>query len=236
MPFLPVHSDQIIRHIAAPYLTWGAILICVAAHLALWGQPAFETARILYQFGFVAGALFGDLPQEALPFALPQTGTLVTYAFLHGSNGHLIGNMVVLFVFGGAVEDRFRHAGFAMLYLGAAVAGALAEGLAAPDSGRVLIGASGAVAGVMGAYIVLFPRARITILLPIFLSVRMRAWVIIGAWLLYDILMLVWGEGSVAWLAHLAGFAVGVLGALMVRGKDPPGPTGIWPADRAGRR
>lgn len=217
MPFLPVHSDQTIRHIAAPYLTWGTILVCVAAHVAMLGQPVYETARILYRFGFIAGSLFGSLPQEALPFAVPQTGTLVTYAFMHGSNGHLIGNMVVLFVFGGVVEDRFGHARFAALYLGAAIVGALAEGLADPDSGRVLIGASGAVAGVLGAYILLFPKARITLLLPIFLPLRLPAWAIIGAWLLYDIAMLAWGEGTVAWLAHVAGFAAGAAAALWLR-------------------
>lgn len=220
MPFLPVHSEQMIRHIAAPYLTWGTILVCVAAHVAILGQPAYDTARILYQFGFIAGALFGNLPQETLPFGIPQTGTLVSYAFLHGSNGHLIGNMVVLFVFGGVIEDRFGHVRFGALYLGAAIVGALAEAAAAPDAARVLIGASGAVAGVMGAYIVLFPKARITLLLPIFLPLRLPAWVIIGFWLLYDLAMLVWGDGNVAWLAHLAGFSVGAVAAVWLRASD----------------
>lgn len=226
MPFLPVHSDQEIRHIAAPYLTWGAILVCVAAHVALLGQSDYATARILHRFGFIAGTLFGDLPQAPLPLGLPDTATLVTYAFLHGSNGHLIGNMVVLFVFGGAVEDRLRHGGFALLYLGAAIVGALAEGLAAPEASRVLIGASGAVAGVLGAFLVLFPRARIALLLPIFIPVRLPAWAIIGAWLLYDAAMLWRGEGNVAWLAHLAGFALGAAVAGGVRLGRARGATG----------
>ena len=81
MPFLPVHSDQEISHIAAPYLTWGAILVCVAAHVAISTAPAREAAGILHQFGFIAGTLFGNLPQQALPFALPETATLLTYAF-----------------------------------------------------------------------------------------------------------------------------------------------------------
>jgi membrane associated rhomboid family serine protease len=215
MPFLPVHSDQEISHIAAPYLTWGAILVCVAAHVAISTAPTREAAGIMHQFGFIAGTLFGNLPQQALPFALPETATLLTYAFLHGSNAHLIGNMVVLFVFGGAVEDRFRHAGFAFVYFGAAIVGALAEGMAAPGSSRVLIGASGAVAGVLGAYIVLFPKAEIAVLLPIFLSVRVPAWGLIGAWFAYDVAMLFYGEGNVAWLAHIGGFSV-VLGAALV--------------------
>jgi len=218
MPFLPFHSDQTIHNIAAPYLTWGAILVCVAAHVALLGQPPIEKVELFHRFGFIADALFGNQPQELLPFAIPPTGTLVTYAFLHASNGHLIGNMVVLFVFGGTVEDRFGHVRFAALYLGAAILGALAEGVVAPPgSGRVLIGASGAVAGVLGAYIVLFPKARITILLPIFIPLGVRAWFIIGAWLLYDIAMLAFGEGNVAWFAHVAGFAVGAAAALALR-------------------
>ena len=145
----------------------------------------------------------------------------MTYAFLHGSNAHLIGNMVVLFVFASVVEDRFGHWGFAALYIGSAIVAALAEGLWAPTTTNVLIGASGAVAGVLGAYIVLFPRAKIAILLPIFISVAVRAWFVIGAWLLYDIVMLYYGEGSVAWLAHLAGFAVGVGAAAALRAIAP---------------
>ena len=217
MPLLPVHSDQMIRHIAAPYLNWGAILICVAAHVAVFEQGAYEQAFTLHQFGFIAGAFFGAAPQPPLPFDLPQVTTLVSYAFLHGSNAHLIGNMVVLFVFASVVEDRFGHWRFAGLYAAAAIIAALAEGLASPETTNVLIGASGAVAGVLGAYIVLFPKAKITILLPIFLSVGVRAWIVIGAWLVYDLVMLYYGEGKVAWLAHIAGFVVGVIAALLLR-------------------
>ena len=217
MPFLPVHSDQPLRDIAAPYLTWGAILVCVSAHVAVAGLPFHDRAGVLQAFGFMPSALFGNSFQPALPFGLPGWLTLVTYAFVHGSNAHLIGNMVVLFVFGSAVEDRLGHRLFAVTYGAAAVVGALAEWLAGLQASQVIVGASGAISAVLGAYIVFFPRAKIGLLLPIFVSVAVRAWAVIGGWFLFDLVMLFVGEGNVAWRAHVAGFGVGVALALAFR-------------------
>jgi membrane associated rhomboid family serine protease len=221
MPLLPVHSDQMLRHIAAPYVTWGAILVCVAAHVVLAGLTAYDRAVVLHVFGFMPDALFGNALQPPLPFGLPEPLTLITYAFVHGSNSHLIGNMVVLFVFGSAIEDRLRHACFVLLYVAAAVGGGLAEWFATPAPAQVIVGASGAIAGVLGAYIVFFPRANIGLLLPIFVSVAVPAWVVIGAWFVFDVIMLFAGEGNVAWRAHVAGFGVGVGLALAFRQAQP---------------
>ena len=84
MPLLPVHSDQMLRDIAAPYLTWGLILICVAAHVALSELSPLERAAALQTFGFMPGAVFGENQQPELPYGLPSFLTLVTYAFVHG--------------------------------------------------------------------------------------------------------------------------------------------------------
>ncbi len=192
-------------------------MVCVSAHVAVAGLPFHDRADVLYAFGFVPSALFGNSFQPALPFGLPQWLTLVSYAFVHGSNAHLIGNMVVLFVFGSAVEDRLGHRLYAVTYGAAAVVGALAECLAGPQASQVIVGASGAISAVLGAYIVFFPRAKIGLLLPIFVSVAVRAWAVIGAWFLYDLVMLFVGEGNVAWRAHIAGFGVGVALALAFR-------------------
>lgn len=121
--------------------------------------------------------------------------------------------MVALFVFGGLVEDRLRHWAFALLYLGSGVAAGALQGAMFPDSTTVLVGASGAVAGVMGAYLALFPRNRITMLTPIFIPLRLRAWVIILVWFGIQVFMARFGDdgSNVAWWAHIGGFVAGVM-------------------------
>ena len=104
--------------------------------------------------------MFGEASQPSLPFGLPSILTLITYAFVHGSNAHLIGNMVVLFVFGGAIEDRLGHGWFVGLWVAAGTIGALGEATVnTGGAAHVVVGASGAIAGVLGAYILFFPRA-----------------------------------------------------------------------------
>lgn len=211
MPLLPVHSDQMLRDITAPYLTWGFILVCVAAHVALSEIPTYEHSTALRSLGFMPGAVFGEASQPSLPFGLPSILTLITYAFVHGSNAHLIGNMVVLFVFGSAIEDRLGHGWFVGLWVAAGTIGALGEATVnTGGAAHVVVGASGAIAGVLGAYILFFPRAKIGMLLPIFVSVAVPAWLVIGGWFVYDVIMLFGGEGNVAWRAHIGGFCVGV--------------------------
>ncbi|HET6213909.1 MAG TPA: rhomboid family intramembrane serine protease [Micromonosporaceae bacterium] len=148
--------------------------------------------------------------------------------FLHGGWLHLLGNMLFLWVFGNNVEDRFGRLRYLLLYLiGGYVA---AYGFALANSGSVepLIGASGAVSGVLGAYLVLFPRARVWSLVPIlfFIPLRLPAWFVLGLWFVlqwvYSAGYAVSGAGSVAYLAHVLGFAVGVLAALPLRGPRRP--------------
>ena len=113
---------------------------------------------------------------------MPDAATLITYQFFHAGVNHLLSNMVFLFIFGGPVEDRFRHAGFLGLFLATGATAGLAHGMAYSDDFSPLVGASGAVAGVLGAYIVLYPRAKVTLLGPLFIPFRLRAWIAIGIW------------------------------------------------------
>ena len=138
---------------------------------------------------------------------------LVIDQFLHGGVAHLIANMVALFVFGALVEDRLHHIRFTILLLVSGIAAALLQGAMFPESTTALIGASGAIAGVMGAYLVLYPRNRITLLTPIFLPVKLRAWVIIVVWVVVQVFMSqsADADSGVAWWAHIGGFIVGVV-------------------------
>ncbi len=140
--------------------------------------------------------------------------------FLHGGWLHLGGNMLFLFIFGDNLEDAFGHLGFGLFYLASGVLAALAQ--VAPDPGSTvpMVGASGAIAGVMGAYLLLYPRARVDVLFIIVILIRivpLPAWVMLGLWFGMQALGGFYadrGSGGVAYLAHLGGFAAGAALAL----------------------
>jgi membrane associated rhomboid family serine protease len=157
--------------------------------------------------------------------------TLVTAMFLHGGVLHLAGNMLYLFIFGAAIEMRFGHERYLYFYLAAGVAGGLAMVFIDPASDVPVIGASGAIAAVLGAYFVLYPRARILTVLPFFVLIE---FVEIPA-LVYLLLWFGWQlfsglesrafhslAGGVAWWAHVGGFLFGIAAAPLLARKDPP--------------
>lgn len=147
--------------------------------------------------------------------------------FLHGGWLHLLGNMLFLFVFGRSIEDRFGHLTFLFLYLSSGVAAAIAEVIANHGSRMPMIGASGAIAGVLGAYFVCYPAARITTLIPLFFffwTFELPAIVLLGYWFLiqfiagYQMLAIqTVTAGGVAWWAHIGGFVWGALLAIVLR-------------------
>jgi membrane associated rhomboid family serine protease len=147
--------------------------------------------------------------------------------FLHGGWLHLLGNMLFLWVFGNNVEDRFGRLRFLLFYLLCGYAAAYAFAFANANATEPLIGASGAVAGVLGAYLVLYPRARVWSLVPVlfFIPLRLPAWFVLGLWFVlqwaYSAGYGVSGAGAVAYLAHVVGFVVGALIALPVRVRGP---------------
>lgn len=148
----------------------------------------------------------------------------LTSMFLHGGLAHLLGNMLFLVIFGNNVEDRFGRIGFTLFYLLCGYTSAYAFAFTDPGSTAPLIGASGAIAGVLGAYLWLYPRARVIALVPFlfFLPVQMPAWLVLGSWFLLQ-----WiyargaglGQGNVAYVAHVVGFAVGLLLTMLFIGK-----------------
>jgi len=172
-----------------------------------------------YSFGFMPAGLFFDESRPPGTNILPDAATLITYQFFHAGVNHLLSNMVFLFIFGGPVEDRFRHAGFLGLFLATGATAGLAHGMAYSDDFSPLVGASGAVAGVLGAYIVLYPRAKVTLLGPLFIPFRLRAWIAIGIWFGLQLLMTEVGQTGVAWWAHIGGFVAGLAVGLFVRRK-----------------
>lgn len=148
--------------------------------------------------------------------------------FLHGGWAHLLGNMLFLFVFGNNIEDRLGRLGYLVFYLGCGYAATYAFSFLYSDDTTTLVGASGAIAGVLGAYLVLFPRARVISLLPLlfFLPVRIPAWLVLGSWFVLQYFYFRGGgvaQGAgVAYFAHVAGFVVGAAFALLLPRHRPP--------------
>jgi membrane associated rhomboid family serine protease len=154
--------------------------------------------------------------------------TLITSMFLHGSWMHIIGNMWYLWIFGDNVEDRLGHGRFIVFYLLCGIAAALGQVFMDPSSTLPTIGASGAIAGVMGAYFVLYPQSRVLTLVPwiiIWEVIELPAWVLLGFWFLMQLFSAgtiavtasSHGSGGVAFAAHVAGFLVGIIGVFVFR-------------------
>jgi len=161
--------------------------------------------------------VYGVVPAS---FSAP---TLITSMFLHGSWMHLLGNMLYLWIFGDNIEDRVGHARYLLFYVLCGLAAALAQGFADMSSTVPMIGASGAISGVLGAYIVLYPRAKVLVVVPllvIFYTLRVPAWLVLGMWFILQLLSSFSARGvdvtttrdpGVAFLAHVGGFVVGLL-------------------------
>jgi membrane associated rhomboid family serine protease len=156
---------------------------------------------------------------------------------MHGGWMHILGNMLYLWIFGDQIEDLLGHAKFIGFYLACGIAAALAQIATSPDSVIPTLGASGAIAGVLGAYLVKYPRNRVKVLLGRMI-VPMPAVVVLGFWFLLQLIGQTGspsGTGGVAYMAHIGGFVAGVLLILvMARGKATAGRTGGWQGRRRG--
>ena len=204
--------------------------LLIAANVAMWivvqGAGAdMALASSVCNLGLIPGELTGLLPPGAqfpmgrglvcLTDPGHQVGNVFTSMFLHGSWMHIIFNMWFLWLFGNNVEDSMGRARFVVFYLLSGLGAAAAQVLVEPSSPVPMVGASGAISGVMGAYVVLYPKVRVFTLVPIgfFLTtIALPAWVMLGYWILLQVLGgLGGGEGGVATFAHIGGFAVGVV-------------------------
>ncbi len=223
---IPIRDE--LPSLRASLLTWALLLGTIGAFF-LWQQPAspdlvYETAVIPCELVTGEPASAAELRLEApcarggepfFPDKKPFMGLLYSLV-LHGGITHLLFNMWSLWVFGNNVEDAFGHVPYLLLYLAAGVGGSFAHVVLHPASTVPLIGASGAIAGVMGAYLVLFPRARIVSIIPPFwfFQFRVPAVVFLGFWFVGQFFV---GDAAIAWTAHVGGFVVGALAALARR-------------------
>jgi membrane associated rhomboid family serine protease len=188
---------------------------------------ALNTLAFLYQLQLEQGSLQRLVFEYGVIPARFSYADVVTSLFLHADFLHFIGNMVFLWIFGDNVEDRLGHPKYLMFYLGCGTIAAMAQVFADPMSFAPMIGASGAVAGVMGAYFLIYPQSRIltAVFLLLFLDiVEIPAIYFLGVWFLLQVLHGAMSSsaegGSIAFWAHAAGFVTGVLAGLYVRVRD----------------
>jgi membrane associated rhomboid family serine protease len=207
--FIPLYDDNPLRHLSWPYVNYALIAFTVVCFLLTSGfhQSAIDAAAVGY--GFIPAVVSGF--EAVSPQDVPAPVTYVTYAFLHVGWLHLLGNMAFLWVFGDNVEDALGHFRYLLFYLACAAAAAFVHSLFFPDSPAPLIGASGAVAGVVGAYLVLHPRVKLWILLLGRIPLRLSAMWVLGGWVVFQVFNVVAAaeEDSTAWWAHIGGLAVG---------------------------
>ncbi len=158
--------------------------------------------------------------------------------FLHASWLHVLGNMLFLYVFGNNVEDRMGRVRYALFYLASGYVSAYGFAVIFPNSQTALIGASGAIAGILGAYLLLWPRARVWSLVPflLFIPLRLPAWLVLGSWFLLQWWYSASGQSAqgagVAYVAHVVGFLFGFVIAIAFRGHGPPRYAGGSPSGR----
>ncbi|MCC7017345.1 MAG: rhomboid family intramembrane serine protease [Rhodospirillales bacterium] len=221
---LPLHDDNPLRHIRFPHVTVAIIAVCVAVFLYQATLDARAGRIFVMSYGAIPAAVFGLVERGAEIAAIPASVTLLTSMFLHGGFLHLAGNMLFLWVLGDNVEDSMGHSRYVAFYLLAGLAAALAHAGLEPFSRVPMIGASGAISGVIGAYLILHPKAPIKTLVVRFI-VYLPAWVVLGLWFAFQLLnvaMTPKGAGGVAWWAHIGGFVAGAILIFPLRKRDVP--------------
>lgn len=247
---IPVHDVNPVRR--TPWVTYALVAINVVVLLLTPGSletvaskpgPAVlcRQAAFYDRYAAIPRELTTDRQLPLVPTGHPAAGrpgscvvraptyhkspplSVLWSMFIHAGWLHLLGNMLFLVVFGNNIEDRMRKLPYLIFYLASGYIAAYGFALAYPNTATPLIGASGAISGVLGAYLVLYPKARVWSLVPflLFLPLRIPAWFVLGLWFVlqwvYSVGLAAPGAGSVAYLAHVFGFVTGVLVGLIMR-------------------
>lgn len=239
--FVPLHDENRLKSIRFQYVTVALIVLNILVYV--FEQTDIGDA-LLGSFALIPSELLGvSIPAGAVPGSVPEPATLLSYMFFHGSIYHLAGNMLFLWVFGDNVEDAMGHVKFLAFYLACGIFAGLTHtviansplGVSLSDlaSGNSdapasvlnmpLIGASGAVAGVIAAYLMLHPRVRVWVLAFNAIPLRISAAFALGIWILMQIVMVaIPHDGPVAWWAHIGGLVAGAILVLFMRRRGVP--------------
>ena len=194
-----------------PIVTYFLIAICVLIFLIQIGSQSYKTGQLFYSYGLIPSVLMGhnQLPMDL--YAVPSFVTIFSSMFMHGGFMHLIGNMLYMWIFADNIEDNLGPVKFLIFYLLAGVGAAMTQVLMDTTSQIPMVGASGAIGGVLGAYLINHPNARVLVLIPFgFFSqlIKIRALYVLGFWF---ILQFISSGVGIAYAAHIGGFVSGMI-------------------------
>ena len=215
MFFFPLFDNNPIGR--RPFICWTILILCILGFFWQLSLAGSASKYSLYQFGFVPALVLSDATLPADLAVIPAWMTIFTSMFLHGDWMHIGGNMLYLWIFGDNVEDAMGSLKFVIFYALCGVAAAFAQGIIDPESTIPMIGASGGIAGILGAYIMLHPKASVRTFILIFVFIRfinLPAWLVLGVWIAGQFVAvpqaLAGNEGGVAYMAHIGGFLAGM--------------------------
>jgi membrane associated rhomboid family serine protease len=203
-----------------PILTYFIIGLCILIFLLQISTQSYKTGQLFYSYGLIPSVLMGH---DALPldvYAIPSYLTIISSMFMHGGFMHLAGNMLYMWIFADNIEDNLGATKFLIFYLLAGVGAAMTQVLMDTHSQIPMVGASGAIGGVLGAYLINHPNARVLVLIPFgFFSqlIKIRALYVLGFWF---ILQFISSGGGVAYAAHIGGFVSGMILILFFNKKN----------------
>ena len=200
-----------------PVISWLIIFTCSFIFINQIFDPTYITEQTFLSFGMIPAILFGHSELSEPLKIIPPSLSILTSMFLHGGWMHVIGNMTYLYIFGDNIEERLGKLKFIIFYLVTGIFAALTQAVIDPTSTIPMIGASGAIAGILGGYLVLYPRANIKVLFwfIIFVKViKIRAFIVLGGWIIIQFISFNGTDlntGGVAYAAHIGGFISGIL-------------------------
>jgi membrane associated rhomboid family serine protease len=194
-----------------PIVTYFLIGLCVVVFLIQLGSQSYKTGQLFYSYGLIPSVLMGKNQLPIDLYALPAYLTIFSSMFMHGGFMHLIGNMLYMWIFADNIEDNLGPKKFIIFYLLSGIGAAMAQVFMDTNSQVPMVGASGAIGGVLGAYLINHPHARVLVLIPFgFFSqlIKIRALYVLGFWF---ILQFISSGGGIAYAAHIGGFISGVI-------------------------
>lgn len=221
--FIPLHDRNALEHVKRPYVTW----FFIAANIVFWlltnALPQDIANNIVLGLGFIPSVAFGDAVLDPSVTIVPADLTALTYAFLHKDFWHLASNMLYLWVFGDNVEDAMGHVRYAIFYCLCAVAGALAHGILASDPNGPLIGASGAISGIVIAYLMLHPKVWVWVLFLFRYPLPLPAVFPLALWVAQQFYFVIASpDNSISWAAHVGGIITGAILVTFMRRRGVP--------------
>jgi membrane associated rhomboid family serine protease len=206
---IPLKDDN--PTVNKPVVTYFIIVLCVLIFLIQLGSQSYESGQLFYSYGLIPSVLMGHKQLPLDLYVIPGLLTIFTSMFMHGGFMHLAGNMLYMWIFADNIEDSLGSKKFLIFYLLAGVGAAMTQVLIDVNSQVPMVGASGAIGGVLGAYLINHPNAKVLVLIPFgFFSqlIKIKSLYVLGFWF---ILQFISSGGGVAYAAHIGGFISGII-------------------------